>query len=149
MTRIEERCWPLAIALAAGAQSLEDQRAFLAMWNGWLGRGTSFAVLRLFVDTEALAHPEGGARLAKQWMQDNAARIRQSVMGLASIVPASAYEKMSRMDIEKAFGVPGGVFRDEDGALTWLAGQVFEPRGVEFDRASVEEVLHSLMAGLA
>jgi hypothetical protein len=147
LNRIKERCWPLIISLTAGAQSLENQRDFFAALNRWLDRGQPFAVLRLFADAEALVHPEGGARLAKQWLQDNVARMRHSVLGIASVVPESAFEKMSRMDIEKAFGGPGGVFRDHGSALTWLAEQVFKPRAMAFDLAGIEAILLGLQDG--
>jgi hypothetical protein len=139
-------CWPLVLSVAAGAQTLEDQRAFLGDWTRWLDRGEPFAVLRLFGSSEALVHPEGGARMAKQWMQDNGARMRQTVMGIASVVPASDHERMSRMDIEKAFGVPGGMFADLDAALLWLDGRVFRPRGLALDRAAAAAAASRLAA---
>lgn len=44
------------------------------------------------------------------WIGDNRARIRHSVPGLCRHRAGKAYEKMSRMKIEKVFGLPGGVF---------------------------------------
>jgi hypothetical protein len=134
------------VSIAAGAKSLDNHRNLFAAWNRWLDRGAPFAVLRIFVDTLALVHPESGARLAKRWLGDNAERMRHSVLGIASIVPASAYEKMSRMDIEKAYGVPGGVFLDRNDALLWLATQVFAPRGMKFDRAGAKAALSGVAA---
>jgi hypothetical protein len=96
--------------------------------------------LRLFLDAEALAHPEGGAREAKTWLRENAGRVGRLVLGLATIVPAGELERMSRIDAEKLFGAPAQTFRDVDGALVWLDG-VLRPNEIAIDLAAVRAAL--------
>jgi hypothetical protein len=147
MIRCELVCWPVILSLAEGEQTLADQQAFLADWNSWLDRDEAFAVLRLFTLPAALVHPEGGARLAKEWMRDNQARIRRSVLGLASVVPESAYARMSRMNMAKAFGVPAAIFRAQGPALDWLETEAFGRQGRVFPRAAVQAALARSAAG--
>lgn len=40
-------------------------------------------------------------------------------------------QQLQRMQMEKAFGVPGKVFQHVDGALAWLGNEVFAPAGLE------------------
>jgi hypothetical protein len=126
------------------APTMEEQVAFLAEWDRWLDRGEPFAVLRVFASEAALTHPEGGAREAKQWMQRNGERIRHHVMGLASVVPPSQYERMSRMDMARAFGVPAAVFADTAAALAWLEDDVFRSHALPLDRVAAEAALGRL-----
>ncbi len=91
----------------------------------WLERAAPFAAPRVFADAEALRHTENGAFPANQWMENNAGRMCHSLMGLASVVPPSAHEKMARMNVEKAVGAKGGIFLDRHDALASLAEQVF------------------------
>jgi hypothetical protein len=140
MIRHDLRHWPLVLTLARGAPTLGDQIAFLAEWSRWLDRNERFATLRLFFDADALAHPEGGAREAKTWLKENAERVRRLVLGLATIVPAGEFERMSRIDAEKLFGAPARVFRDIDGALAWLDG-LLRPNEIAIDLAAVRAAL--------
>lgn len=123
--------WPLVIATYRAAMTLDDYRAQLAQWHAWLARGERFAVLRVFASTDSLTHPEGSAQLSRQWLQETRPRLQQWVLGMATVVPASHYESLRRMQMEKAFGVPGEVFQDKDEALAWLKQRVFAPAGVE------------------
>jgi hypothetical protein len=146
MTRIDLTCWPLVLSFSEGAQGLDDQSRFLAEWDHWLGRGQSFAVLRVFASEAALIHPEGGARSAKAWMRENGARIRHLVLGLASVVPGTAHERMSRMNLEQLFGVPAAVFCETEAALLWLEDRVFGPQGLTFPYAATWPALQRIAA---
>jgi len=141
MIRNDLSRWPLVISVASGAPTPDEHAVFLTEWTGRLDRGEPFAVLRQFTSAAALIHPEGGARRAKQWMEDNGVRIRRTVIALASVMQADEYERMKKMNIEKAFGVPGGIFADADAALSWLGADVFQPRGLPLDPAAVRAVL--------
>lgn len=122
-----------AISVVAGQYTREDLRRFGGALTIWLERAAPFAVPRVFADAEALRHTEDGASLANQWMENKAGRICHSVIGLASVVPASAHEKMARMNVEKAVGAKGGIFLDRHGALASLAEQVFTLGDPAFD----------------
>jgi len=146
MMRNDLTHWPLVLTVAIGQSSLREHEAFLAAWTSWLDRGEPFAVLRTFASQDALVHPDGGARMAKQWMQDNGERIRQTVAALVSVVPATEYERMRKMNVEKLFGVPGAVFSSSSEALAWLDAGVFQRRGWSIDHGAVEAALSSLLA---
>ena len=135
--------WPLVISVSAGLQTIEAMQAFTDDWNRWLDRGEPFASLRVFADADALVHPEGSAQNAKQWLQERGADIRRHMMGMASVVPADQYEKMRKMNVEKLFGVPAGIFADTDDALVWLGERVMAPRGLSFDLPAVRSAIRS------
>jgi hypothetical protein len=140
MIRHDLSHWPLVLTIARGAPTLGDQTLFLTEWSHWLDRNERFATVRLFLDADALAHPEGGAREAKTWLRENAVRIRHLVLGMATIVPAAEFERMSRMDAEKLFGTPAQIFREIDGALVWL-DEVLRPNEIAIDLAAVRASL--------
>lgn len=138
--------WPLVISVVSARMTLDAYLDSLVAWNRWFDRNAPFGVLRMFTSAEALVHPEGGARQAKQWMQDNGPRMRQTVICLASIVPVDQYERMKKMDLERAFGVPAGMFSDVTDALAWLGADAFRHRGLVFDPAAVQDGLAQLIA---
>jgi hypothetical protein len=144
MIRHDLACWPAVVTVARGAMTLEEQIGFLGDWNRWLDRGEPFATLRLFADEQSLVHPEGGAREARNWLQANAARLRAQVRGMATIVPASHLERISRMDAERLFGVPARSFGEVEAALDWMDETLRKP--LAFDRARVRAALTALAA---
>lgn len=121
MIRHDLTHWPLVLSAADGTTSLEEQLHFFSEWTTWLDRGETFATLRVFTDTDALKRPEGGAKEAKVWLQSNGERIKQLVIGMATVVPSSTLEEMRRMNVEKLFGVPAQIFDDANEAAMWLA----------------------------
>ena len=121
MIRHDLSQWPLVLSAARGAMSLDEQLVFFSDWNAWLDRGESFSALRVFTDAEALRRPEGGAKDAKVWLQANGERIRQFVIGMATVVPSEAIEEMGRINAEKLFGIPMQMFDDVNEAAMWLA----------------------------
>lgn len=137
MVRHDLSHWPLVVSVASGLSTLEEMDAFTQEWNRWLDRGEPFASLRVFADAPSLVHPEGSAQKAKQWLQDKGSAIRAQVIGMANVVPASDYERMRKMNVEKLFGVPAGTFQDVPSALSWLRENVFAPRGLPFDEQAV------------
>lgn len=141
--------WPLVITVTSGLQSLDALQAVTEDWNGWLDRGEPFACLRVFADAEALVHPEGSARSARQWLQARGGDIRRHMMGMASVVPVDQYEKIRKMNVEKLFGVPADAFAEVDDALIWLGECVMAPRGLPFDPAAVRRAIRSALNAAA
>ncbi|WP_267553367.1 hypothetical protein [Rhizobium rhizogenes] len=121
MIRHDLTHWPLVLSAAQGSMSLKEQLDFLSDWTEWLDRGETFSTLRVFTDSEALKRPDGGAKEAKVWLQSNGERIKQLVIGMATVVPPAALEEMSRMNAERLFGVPAQIFDDVNEATMWLA----------------------------
>lgn len=146
MVRHDLSHWPLVISVACGLSTLEEMDAFTQEWNRWLDRGEPFASLRVFADAPSLVHPEGSAQKAKQWLQDKGPAIRAQVIGMANVVPASDYERMRKMNVEKLFGVPAGTFQDVPSALSWLRESVFAPRGLPFDEQAVAASIEAAVA---
>jgi len=146
MIRHDLSHWPLVISLAQGAPSLAEIEAFHQQWNHWLARGEPFATLRVFMDAGAMAHPPGSSVLAKQWLQTHRQRIRQQVRGMVSVVPASEYPRMSRMNAEKLFGIPAAMFSELPAALDWLHERVYMPGELACDRFTIMETLASLQS---
>jgi len=147
MVRHELSQWPLVISVSAGLQTLESMQAFTEDWNRWLDRGEPFVSLRVFADADALVHPEGSAQRAKQWLQARGADIRRHMMGMASVVPADQFEKISKMNVEKLFGIPASTFARTDEALAWLRERVMAPRGLVLDAAAVRAAIDTARAG--
>lgn len=147
MVRHELSQWPLVISVSAGLQTLESMQAFTEDWNRWLDRGEPFVSLRVFADADALVHPEGSAQRAKQWLQARGADIRRHMMGMASVVPADQFEKISKMNVEKLFGIPASTFARTDEALAWLRERVLAPRGLVLDAAAVRAAIDTARTG--
>lgn len=147
MVRHELSQWPLVISVSAGLQTLESMQAFTEDWNRWLDRGEPFVSLRVFADADALVHPEGSAQRAKQWLQARGADIRRHMMGMASVVPADQFEKISKMNVEKLFGIPASTFARTDEALAWLRERVMAPRGLVLDAAAVRAAIDTARTG--
>jgi hypothetical protein len=139
--------WPLVVTVASGASSLEELRDFTREWSAWLGRGERFATLRVFVDSDALAHPEGSAQEVKQWFQASREAIREQVLGMATVVPPTELERVRKMNAEKLFGVPAVAEGDIAQAIRWLSERAFAPNGLALDVARVLETVQGMMAG--
>lgn len=137
MIRNDLSHWPLVISVASGPTSLEELTSFTEDWGRWLTHGERFATLRIFADTESLVHPEGSAKKGKQWLQEQGEAIRQQVSGMATVVPASEYERMRKMNVEKLYGVPAATFADVPSALAWLDERVFTPQDIRFEQATI------------
>lgn len=112
--------WPLVVTRMQDASSLDEHLLFFKTWTEWLDRGEPFATFRVFADMDALSRPEGGAKEAKVWLQSNADRIKQLVIGMATVIPEEAMEQHGKLDAEKLFGVPARTFSNADDAMIWI-----------------------------
>ncbi|HEP7962686.1 TPA: hypothetical protein VDU60_000312 [Pseudomonas aeruginosa] len=130
MIRHDISHWPLALSLAYGASSLDDIEKFMSAWSNWLAQGESFAILRVFLDIQSTERSAGAGNSTKPWFQDQAPRIREQVIGIATVVPQSEYERINKINAEKLFGVPARTFLDVHAALLWLQQEIFSPRGL-------------------
>jgi hypothetical protein len=124
MSRIasDDTLWPLSILMLEGSQSLEQHDQMLGIWNAWFDRNERFISLRIYLDESSLDQVPGVGRVTKQWLKAGASEnMRRLVSCMAIAVPPSRFEAMNRQSVEKAFGIPGGVFPNPDDALDWIA----------------------------
>lgn len=137
--RSDESCWPLAILVLEGEQSLEQHLELLAIWDRWFARGERFVSLRLYLDASSLDHVPGTARATKAWMKDGAdARIRETVSAMVMVIPPERYDAMKHLSVEAVFGVPGSICASADDAFDWIALSAgLEPTKVEAARTLV------------
>lgn len=149
MTHNDLTHWPLVITVAQGAPSLPETEAFIQDWNRWLARGEPFATLRVFVDAQALTQPPGSPQLVKQWLQEKNLDVRAQVKGMATVVPPSEYERLSKMNAEKLFGVPAATFSDLAASLEWMRKRVYVPRGLRLDVEGVTATVQALQTATA
>lgn len=137
MMRHDLTQWPLVISVATGRMSLEDQADFFRAWTEWLARDEPFAVLRHFCDDASTVHPPGGAREARLWLQEKAPKISSRVLGMATVVPERAYDRLARMDGQRLFGVPAEIFSVKAAAVDWIVETLLLPRGFPFNRTAI------------
>jgi len=137
MIRHDLTCWPLVVSRACGITTLADQLDFLAHWTCWLDRGEPFVALRAFTDDDAHLRPRGGAQEMKAWLWENGGRLRRLVGGIATVVLPGHYERMSRIDAGRLFGVPARLFVDIGAALDWIEANGLMTRRVKLDRSRI------------
>lgn len=112
--------WPLVVCVVDAPMDLDAYRAELAAWSDWLARREPFALLRVYDNLPALAHPEGSAPLAKDWMQQTVPLLKGALLGMATVVPELAYAPLRKVQMHKLLGVPAEAFLDRPSALAWL-----------------------------
>lgn len=137
MIRHDLTHWPLVVSQARGVATLADQLDVLAQWTCWLDRGERFVTLRAFTDDDAHLRPRGGAQEIKAWLWENGGRLRRLVAGMATVVLPGHYERMSRIDAERLFGVPARLFTDIGAALDWIEENSLLRRHIKFDRTRI------------
>jgi hypothetical protein len=144
MIRHDLSHWPLVLSTMTGASTPDEQRAFFSEWTTWLDRGVPFATLRVFQDDASLERPSGGAKEAKLWLQENGGKIKEHVIGMASVVPPARLDEMSRMNAEKLFGVPAQTFAAIEPAVDWIAARLAD-KGIKADTAIAGKTLKRLL----
>lgn len=124
MMRHDISCWPLVISIANGRPSLGDLRGHSAAWNDWLNRGGHFAVLRIFKDDDAYVHPPGGAKERKVWFSANGERLKDHVLGMATVAPPAVVYKTNKIKSDRLYGVPAQSFHTLEDAVDWLVAHL-------------------------
>ncbi len=133
--------WPLVVGVYRHRLTQETYLAHLEHWQSWLAREEPFAVLRVYVTPESLAPPDGSAAAGKLWLTQNRPLIQRWVKGMATVVqPTQDYVRLKNIQVEKAFGVPGGVFAHWQPAVEWLHRTVFEPAGIPMPDLSMPDL---------
>jgi len=113
-------CWPLVLSFASGKPDLQTLRDYSSVWTTWLERGESFAKLRMLLDSDAYGHPPDGAQERKRWFGSNAQRMKNQVLGMATVAPAEVADKINKIKTDRLFGVPAQAFTTVQNALDWL-----------------------------
>ena len=117
--------WPLVVGVYREEATLQAYQAQLDSWQAWFAREQPFALLRVYATPGSLAHPEGSAAAGKSWLAQNRPLLQRWVIGMATVIlPPQDYARLRNMQVEKAFGVPGGVFASVEEAIAWLQGEV-------------------------
>ena len=117
----DSQFWPLALTLNRGEATLAQHLGSLANWDAWFARAEPFHVIRVYLDADSLKHPAGAGPATQRWMQEGAAeQMRLWVQSMVIVVPPESYERMKKMSVNKAFGIPGALFPSLEAAYAWL-----------------------------
>jgi len=117
-------CWPLVLSISSGRPSLGDLQSYSSSWTEWLNRKERFATLRILLDSSAYGHPPGGAQERKQWFSTNGVRLKEQVLGMATVAPADVVRKMNKIKSNHFLGVSNRAFVSLETALDWLLPQL-------------------------
>lgn len=113
--------WPLAVTVARGGCTLEMHLNSLHAWDEWFNKAEPFVVIRVYNDEASLQHPKGAGPATQKWLKEGASeQMQQHVQAMLIVVPEQQFERMQRMSVQKAFGIPGAVVKSLDDAHTWL-----------------------------
>jgi hypothetical protein len=137
MTRHDVSQWPLVVSIIDSRTKEADLRDVAARWRDWLSWDEPFAALQIFPggDSTLLAERD---RWLSWWLDGQRRAIRSNVMGLASVIPGSCYEKVPQMGAHSIFGIPAATFASLHTALSWLEARAFRPHDLVFNRSAVE-----------
>lgn len=137
----ESRYWPLALTIVSGEATLDEHLESLEAWNYWFAKAQPFHVIRVYLDDSSLRHPDGAAQATQRWMSEGAAdNMRALVQSMLIVVPPHQYERMQKMSVRKAFGIPGGLFPSLDAAYAWLANPSEAVEGLPVAERLLDEV---------
>lgn len=116
----ESKRWPLALVVARGEPTLEQHFESLVAWDEWFSRAEPFRVIRVYCDNASLYHAKGAAQATQEWLKSGAAeKMRELVQSMLIVVPPDRHGSMAKMSVQKAFGVPGGLFPSLEAAFAW------------------------------
>ena len=137
----ENQYWPVALEIAYGQPTLQQHMQALKFWDAWFARAEPFHVVRVFLDAASIRHPKGAAQATKGWMKAGAAaRISCLVQSMLIVAPADQFAHMRKMSVQKAFGIPGGLFPSLDDAFAWLEELPEPVNSARVDQASINAV---------
>ncbi|KAA1157481.1 hypothetical protein EU508_17300 [Pseudoalteromonas fuliginea] len=143
--KYDSSLWPLAVTVAKGECTLAMHLDSLISWDRWFDRAEAFIVVRVYTDEASLQHPKGAGPATQEWLKNGAAeKMQQLVQAMLIVVPDKQYQKLQNMSVQKAFGIPGAVFKSLDDAKTWLqasAKEIAIPENIELQ--DVATLVHS------
>ena len=137
----ESQYWPVALTVVHGEATLQEHLDSLASWDQWFSSAEPFHVIRVYLDGGSLAHPDGAAQATQRWMSEGAAEnMHQLVQSMLIVVPPDQYERMKKMSVRKAFGIPGGLFPSLEEAYAWLANPPEPVAGLPVEKKLLDDI---------
>lgn len=137
----ESQYWPLALTVMSGEATLDEHLESLEAWDHWFSKAQPFHVIRVYLDDGSLRHPDGAAQATQRWMSEGAAEnMRKLIQSMLIVVPPAQYERMQKMSVRKAFGIPGGLFPSLSDAYAWLANPSEKVEGLPVAEQLLDEV---------
>ncbi|PSK92678.1 hypothetical protein [Taibaiella chishuiensis] len=119
---------PCILSLSRGPMSLPTYLEALNNWSAFLDWQEPVVWLRVFDHAALHAGSDREATLAgKAWMARYKDAISRYVQGIIFLVPEVDYPKLSKMNMQKAFGAKGLVCADIEDAFTWINENTPEP----------------------
>ena len=139
--------WPLAVTVAQGECTLEMHLNSLQAWDDWFNKAEPFVVIRVYNDEASLQHPKGAGPATQKWLKEGAAeQMQQHVQAMLIVVPEQQFERMQKMSVQKAFGIPGAVVASLDDAHAWLMTTSNHNKTLEKTRfMQIERLVHTLI----
>lgn len=117
--------WPLVIFEFSGEQSLEEHKRMLEEWQQLFTRQQKFIAVRIFHDDISVNHSREIGQLTWKWLNDGANKaIQERALAILNITPQASYAKMKNKNVERVFGVPGGIFKNTQDANQWLDNNI-------------------------
>lgn len=141
----ENKHSPLALVIAQGKPSIEQHIASLKSWDNWFNNNKPFHVIRFFKDSDSLEIPNGAGKMTQTWMAEGAdMKFRSLVKSMCIVVPKHKYNKMKKMNINKVFGIPGGIFSSINDVFEWFNEQpsTFDKLGIQME--SLNEIKNTI-----
>ncbi|MBD5771176.1 hypothetical protein [Marinomonas colpomeniae] len=119
---LDQTHWPLALTIAQEKLTFEQHIESLEGWNTWFERNEPFHVIRFYADKASLEQASGVGKATLEWMKKGAdIKFHTLVKSMSIIVPPDQYHRMSKMNVPKVFGIPGGIFPSLEEAFIWLS----------------------------
>ncbi|CAH9051236.1 hypothetical protein PSECIP111854_00705 [Pseudoalteromonas sp. CIP111854] len=129
--KFDDSLWPLAVTVAQGSCDLQMHKQSLENWNTWFAHKKPFCVLRVYLDEPSLVHPKGAGPITQQWLAEGAAEnMQELVQAMLIVVPPCEHERMSKMSVQKAFGIDGAILASIEQAIDWLAAKNLLPDSI-------------------
>lgn len=142
----ELRHWPLVITVLYGEPTLEDQQQIFLTLETALHRSQPFATLRIYSNSDSLGRMQGIDQNAEEWRKINGAKLKNVLLGMATVVPVDEVAERTKILGRKANSLPSKVFDEHSAAIDWLNTNVFLPKGLFIDAEAINTLLSRLMS---
>lgn len=121
---VDESAWPLLIIRYKGLSPLQDYADMLAERSRQLGRQERHMVLHDMREASSMA-TRGHRHIQLEWMRKEEGRIRQWLVGTASLTDSVALRLlMSAVQHLRPLPVPHATFSRLPAALLWIEAQM-------------------------